>query len=495
MKMLKKKHEIKFNVYRSSFNPSESSGKIINEYSVGDAKVYIVDREGYGYYMVDEPDLDEEELETLNTIFEEVIRMDSADIDDVMMKIRGLSKSGESSDKFVYYVKRDMFGYRRLDVLFRDDEIEEISYTGYNSPVMIIHRKYSEYDWMETNIGFRDSNDINEYIRRLLSQISNRSVTTAHPYLDVISPTGDRISVTYQSEITLPGSTLAVRKFPKEPLTITKLLSFNTLSPLMAAYLWLLLEAKGYMMIVGAMGSGKTTLLSCLTNLINPNWKICTIEDTPEVKTFHKQWLRMKSRVPLYKSEVKPITLVDLVIIALRHRPDYIIVGETRSVEIQALTQAASLGHGCMTTFHGADARSALTRMGAPPLNVGISGQLLIWSIITTRRLHYRGRLIRKIVSVEEIDPYHYGGEPKLIEMFKWNSSNDVFTPPSSKEVVEKSVRLKHVMDYTGWSVDDIVDELDRRSRFLKSLVNRKIFIYSQVVDVIRKWYEDEAEH
>ena len=492
--MPKKKREIRFDVYRSSFNPSESSGKILDEYDVGEAKVYIVDRDGYGYYMVDEPDLDEEELETLNIIFEEVIRMESVDIDDIIMRIRGLG--GESSDKLVYYVKRDKFGYGRLDALFRDDYIEEISCTGYNSPVMIIHRKYGEYDWMETNIGFRDSDDINRYVRSKLCQMSGgKSVTTAHPYIDVISPTGDRISITFQSEMTLPGSTFSIRKFPKEPLTITKLLSYETLSPLMAAYLWLLLEAKGYIMIVGGMGSGKTTLLSCLTNLINPNWKICTIEDTPEVKTFHKQWLRMKSRVPLYESEVKPITLVDLVVIALRHRPDYIIVGETRSVEIQALTQAASLGHGCMTTFHGANARYALTRMGAPPLNVGISGQLLIWSIITTRRLHYRGSFIRKVVSVKEIDPYHYGEEPKLIEMFKWDSSNNVFTPDSSKEVVERSVRLRNVMDYTGWSVDDIVRELDKRSNFLKDLVDKEILKYSQVIDEIRKWYKNEAEY
>jgi len=499
--MPKNREEKIFHIYTASFNlDSDSSGelKVVEKYRVGDAEVYIVENDGYGYYMVNEPNLSNEELKALSDVLDELIRMVPPRIhnpdkflDDTLRKfgeMKGfrdiISRSG---DKLKYYIKRDMFGYERLDVLFRDDDVEEISCTAYNSPVTVIHRRYSEYDWMRTNIHFKDIDDMNRYVRRL-AQVSGKNVTTAQPTIDAISPTGDRIAVTFQSEITLPGPTLAVRKFPKHPLTITQLLKFNTLSPLMAAYLWLLIEAKGYIMIVGAMGTGKTTLLSCLTNLIHPNWKVATIEDTPEVRTFHEQWLRMKSRIPLFKSEVAPITLVDLVIISLRHRPDYIIVGETRSVEIQALTQAAALGHGCMTTFHGSDAQNALTRMAAPPLNVGISGQLLIWAIVVTRRLHYRRKAIRRVVSIEEVDPYFYE-YPKLIQIFKWSPADDTFSPDDPKEVVKRSVRLKTVMEMTGWTEDDVVKQLSLRSQVLKSLVNRGIFNYADVVDEIKRWY------
>jgi len=495
-----KKVEKIIDIYWARFDPGELNpeGKVLEHYKVGEADVYIVDKDGYGYYMVNEPNLDEEDLRALAEISDEMIRMISIRVEDPkkfveesLLKIgemRGLRNVIERSmDKLSYYIIRDMFGYERLDVLFNDEDVEEISCTGYNSPVTVIHRRYGEYDWMKTNIGFRGQDDIDRYVRRL-SQKSGKNVTTAHPFIDAISPTGDRVSVTFMSEITLPGSTIAIRKFPKQPLTITHLLNYNSLTPLMAAYLWILVESKGYIMIVGAMGTGKTTLLSCLTNLINPNWKVCTIEDTPEVKTFHEQWLRMKSRVPLYKAEVRPITLVDLVIISLRHRPDYIIVGETRSVEIQALTQAAALGHGCMTTFHGSDARNALTRMAAPPLNVGISGQLLIWAILTTRRLHYRGKAIRRVVSIEEVDPYFFE-HPKLIKIFSWNPTDDTFEPDDPAEVVKRSVRLKTVMDMTGWTEDDLVNELRSRCEFLQSLVDRKVFDYKDVVSEIRGWY------
>jgi len=500
-KIKRETHEI----YMARFDPGSlhNPDSIIDSYRIGDVEVYIVDREGYGYYYVNEPPLDDEEYNILSSIIDEFPKLTGRraleipkeyidkTIDENLEKyarIKGLKEVvSRARERFKYYIKRETAGYRRLDVLFRDDDIEEISCTSFKSPVYVIHRRYNEYDWMKTNIGFKSLDDMNKYVR-WLTQISGKQVTTAHPYIDAISPTGERIAVTYGREITLPGPTIAVRKFPKNPLTITKLLSFNSLSPLMAAYLWLLLEAKGYIMIVGGMGTGKTTLLSCLTNLINPIWKVATIEDTPEVKTFHEQWQRFISRVPTFKTETSPITLVNLAIISLRYRPDYIIVGETRSVEVQALTQAASLGHGCMTTFHGSDSRYALTRMAAPPLNVGVSEQILIWAIVTTRRVSYQGKSVRRVIKIEEIDPY-FSEYPKLIEVFKWNPLDDSFFPNDPEEVVKRSSRRKMLMDYTGWSEEDIIDELRRRSEFLSQLVEDKVFNYIDVVEAVKKFY------
>ena len=503
--MQKHEHKISYSLFRASITKEDLNGELIDKYTIKypicEIEIYIIDRNGEPYYLVNEPILNDNEGRLYNVILDKLtyIAKPTRNIDpltylndtiELISENLGIKKDiNRCKNKLLYFLYRDIFGYERIDVLIRDENVEEISYVNYHSPISIIHRKHSQYEWMKTNIYFFNTEDQDRFIRRL-AQLCGKAVSTAYPIVDAISSEGHRIAITFQDEITLPGSTFTIRKFLKEPLTITKIIKYNTISPLMAAYLWLLLEAKGYIMIIGAMASGKTTLLSCLTNLINPNWKICTIEDTPEIITFHEQWLRMKTRKPMFKTDTKPIDLIDLVIISLRHRPDFIIVGETRGVEIQALTQAAGLGHGCLTTFHGGDPIEALTRMASEPLNVKLAGQLLIWAIVTMRRLVSRGKVIRRVASIDEIHPTEYHNEkPKLVRIFEWNMSDDTFTPNDPHEVVKRSVRLREVMKFMGWNTDKLIKELEERELFLNKLVSRGVFRYSDVIREFKKFY------
>jgi len=285
--------------YMARVNP-HVEGEIIDRYSVETpimpVDVYIVDRGGVGYYLVDEPGLDGNELDAFLKVREaltyvvkpvvageksEAVKYLEESLDRALSELRA-DIGAEGRRKLLYYLHRDFFGYERIDVLMRDDGVEEISCVGHHANIHVVHRGHSGYDWLRTNIGFRDPEECDSLVRRLV-QLCGKSVTTATPIVDAITPEGHRLSVTFQSEVTLPGSTFSIRKFLRDPLTITRIISFGTLSPLMAAYLWLLLEFKGYVMVIGAMASGKTTLLNCLANLINPSWKVCTIEDTPEV--------------------------------------------------------------------------------------------------------------------------------------------------------------------------------------------------------------------
>ena len=481
-------------------------GELIEKYNVGQAEVYIVERDGEGYYLINEPHLTEDDEALYNIIMDKLsyVLKPARDVDPKEYLNENIMNIAEelgireqvkrSMDKLSYYLTRDIFGYERIDVMMRDPEIEEISSVSYLKPVSIVHRYHNEYYWMKTNIGFEDSEDIDRFVRRL-TQLCEKSVSSSVPIVDAISPEGHRISVAYQDEVTLPGSTFCIRKFTSEPLTITKVLDFGTLTPLMTAYLWLMLDVRGYIMIIGAMATGKTTMLSCLTNLIHPNWKVCTIEDTPEVVTFHDQWLRFKSRKPLFKTDIKPIELVDLVIASLRHRVDFIIVGETRGVEIQGLVQAAALGHGCLTTFHGGSAWHALRRMSAPPLNVRLGDQQSIWAILLMKRLNLGNRVVRRVTSITEVHPSETDGDmPKLIEVFKWNIKNDSFEPSTPEEVVKRSVRLERIMETKGWDENRLIEELRLREQILKSLVERKIFRYTDVVEHIKRFYVERGK-
>ncbi|HDN75711.1 MAG TPA: hypothetical protein ENG05_01115, partial [Acidilobales archaeon] len=142
--------------------------------------------------------------------------------------------------------------------------------------------------------------------------------------------------------------TFAIRKFREDPITITDMIEWGTISPELAAYLWLLIEHKKTGLILGITGSGKTSTLNALATLFRPTVKVVTIEDTPELRLPLENWVQLVAR-PSYgigPQKIGEITLYDLVKISLRYRPDVIIVGEVRGEEAYVLFQSiASVSH------------------------------------------------------------------------------------------------------------------------------------------------------
>jgi len=336
-------------------------GEVLDRYSVDQAAVFIADSDGRGLYLVSEPELTAEEQRIYSLLMESLYysMKPAVRVEDPMKYVEGfIWESAEdlgivdavqkSFQKLKYYISRDAFGYGPLHVTMLDPDVEEISVTSYATPVNVIHRRFTQYDWLETNITFGSEDALRNYVQRL-AQRAGKSVTIAIPFCDAMTREGHRIAVTFADEVTLPGSTLSIRKFPESPLSMAHLLRFRTLTPLMASYLWLVAEYKGFVMTVGAMGSGKTTMLNCILTMIDPTLKIATIEDVPELRIPHPSWQRFKARHTYSITEAKfDIDLMDLVKLSLRYRPDYIVVGEVRGEEIRALVQAAALGHGCL---------------------------------------------------------------------------------------------------------------------------------------------------
>src|SRR4030043_685030 len=211
----------------------------------------------------------------------------------------------ESYKKIYYYLCRDFIGVNEIEPILRDYFVEDIECNGVNSPVYIIHRLYRN---IKTNISF-GSMEKRESLVEKLAQRCGKYISYAQPILDGSLSDGSRVNATYTKDITNKGPTFTIRKFTKTPWTPTQLLSFNTLSPEMLAYLWLLVEHKMNILIAGGTSSGKTSLLNAIAFFIPPEARVVSIEDTRELNLPRDNWLPSVVRSAKGIGEVGEISL------------------------------------------------------------------------------------------------------------------------------------------------------------------------------------------
>jgi len=444
------------------------NGKILlDEYEVEGVKIRIYDENGIGYYEVNEPELNHQEKRIVDEILRELYYSDIKDIEEEIFKVvKNTKLSDESVEKIVYYIKKNI-KYGELTPLILDPLVEEIECKGYGSPISIVHRKYSrKYYRLFTNIILESEDDVIRVIEKLANK-ANKSVNFAKPYLEFSLPEGHRVAATISKEISIPGSTFDIRKFPNNPITIIDLIKNGTLNEIIASYLWFLLDYKPFLMILGPTGSGKTTLLNSLLSLVNPMYKIVTIEDTPEINLEHKNWIRFVSRATtLGKYD---ISLLELSRLALRYRPDYMVIGEVRGKEIEALIHAAASGHGSITTFHGAKPVDAVTRI-LSLVNDELAQLFLqgIWGFIVLGSREMNGKN-RYVSAIYEVIPAK--GKIKFRKIVKWSYKANEYLPTSLEKIIEKSYRINWIIRNYEISKDEVIQNLQRRIEFLRKLL------------------------
>jgi flagellar protein FlaI len=477
-------------------------GEVLDKYVVDQATVFVVDENGKGVYAVNEPPLDPDELKTYSLLMENLfysLKPLTAKVEDPMAYVESfiwntaeelgiLDSVGKSFKKYRYYMVRDAFGYGPIHVPMNDEDVEEVGCVGYGRPVNVIHRRFTEYDWLETNILFRSEDELAVFNQRL-AQRCGKSLTVAIPFADAMTREGHRLALTFAGEVTLPGSSFAVRKFPQNPFSMTTLLKFGTLSPLMAAYLWLIEDYKGFIMVLGPTGSGKTTLANALLTMVSPDVKIATIEDTPELVLPHVNWQRFKARHTYSITESRyEVDLLDLVKLSMRFRPDHVVVGEVRGEEVRALVQAAALGHGCACTIHAESPYAAIVRMRSPPMDVAEGGLMLIWCFVTLNRVKTAaGKAVRRVLDVTEVVPKVGGFDLK--EVFRWDAKTDSFSPEDAGKVVERSKRLETVKRLAGWDDERLEAELSVRAEWLRKLTEEGKLSYPDFSNAVRTFY------
>jgi archaeal flagellar protein FlaI len=272
-------------------------------------------------------------------------------------------------DIIKYYLIRDRVGYGKLEPLFYDPNLEDIHCTGVGK-VKTIHKVF---DLVYTSIEFIDDLELNKYILSTSERVE-RPASDAHSVVDAIMPDGSRVNFIYGRDVSLEGSSFTIRKFASTPVSVTQVVNWGTMSAELAGYLWLALENGMNLFVCGETASGKTTTLNAISAFIKPVDKVYTVENTPEVSMPHDVWQHLVTRGSDKESkEGSGVSYLDLLIAALRSRPNYIIVGEIRGEEGAVAFQAMQTGHPVMSTFHAGKVQTMIQRITGPPINVPIA--------------------------------------------------------------------------------------------------------------------------
>ncbi|HDJ89383.1 MAG TPA: protein kinase, partial [Thermoprotei archaeon] len=394
--------------------------------------------------------------------------------------VRGLNE--ESWNKVLYFVERDLLGYGPINALMEDWNLEDISCDGVNRAIHVWHRKYES---IPTNIVFVDREYLREFIIKL-AHLGGKHVSAAFPIVDTMLPGRHRLAATFGEEVSPRGSTFTIRKFREKPFSIVELISEGNIDTWTAAYLWLMLENRMTLMIIGGTAAGKTTFLNAIASFIKPGMKIVTIEETAELNLPHVNWVQLISRESygLGESKLGEISLYDLVRVSLRYRPDYIIVGEIRGAEAFVLFQAMATGHGGLTTFHADSLQNAIRRLMSPPMNISEPYiPMLNIVIYVSRTALPNGTFGRRLRDLWEIEDYG-----KYRRLVVWDMKND------RHMIVSDSYLLDVLSERLGRDKNDLLDEIARRQIFLLWLKERKILEMKDVARHISMYYNFPEE-
>ncbi|MCA0454602.1 MAG: type II/IV secretion system ATPase subunit [Chloroflexi bacterium] len=374
-------------------------------------------------------------------------------------------------DAIRYRVLRDKVGLGILQPLLLDSNIEDISCSGVGH-IFVEHKIFKS---VQSSITFVDHDDVDEFAVWLGEWIKS-PVTVRNPLVDAILPDGSRINIVYGREISKRGSNFTIRKFSGTPTSVLELVDFGSLNYTMAAYLSLMLENGMNCFVVGATASGKTTLLNAITAFIKADSKIVTIEDTPEVQVPHANWVQESTRSGGGEKKGSDVGMFELLRAALRQRPEYIIVGEIRSVEAVVAFQAMQTGHGVMSTFHAASVEKLIQRLTGDPINIPKTyiDNLNLAVIQSAVRLT-DGRAARRVLSVNEIIGYDPITESfSFLEAFRWNSTTDQFEFPGymNSYLLEQIVAIKRGIP--PHRRKEIYNEIKRRAKIFEKLHKEK---------------------
>ena len=268
--------------------------------------------------------------------------------------------------RMVREIYEDSFSFGPVSFLINDDRITEIMINNFNEV-------YIEEDdaIRKTEIIFRDNNHIRNMVDKILSPLGLR-VDESSPMVDARLKNGSRINVVL-NPITINDVVVTIRKFKKNIMDIESLKKEGMINKKVADFVKVCVESKLNIIVSGATSTGKTTFLNIISNFIQPDERIITIEETLELNLNLPHIVKLESRPPNLEGKGE-ITIRDLVRNSLRMRPDRIIVGEIRGAEAVDVLQAMNTGHsGSMTTVHSNSPKDLVTRLETMILMSGLN--------------------------------------------------------------------------------------------------------------------------
>jgi pilus assembly protein CpaF len=269
---------------------------------------------------------------------------------------QGVPLSASERDHLAQEVVDEVFGLGPLEPLLKDDSISDILVNTYNS-IYVERRGVLE----KTTLTFQDDRHLLHIIDKIVSAVGRR-VDESSPMVDARLPDGSRVNAIIPP-LAVDGPILSIRRFARIPLEMEDLLRNQMLTPPMMELLRGAVKARLNIVVSGGTGAGKTTLLNVLSGFISDRERIITIEDSAELQMKQDHVVRLETKPPNVEGK-GGVKQRELVINALRMRPDRVVIGEVRGAEALDMLQAMNTGHdGSLTTVHANTPRDALARL------------------------------------------------------------------------------------------------------------------------------------
>ena len=477
-------NDIKINVPKNKFE-TDITYPIVEPFSY--AHIYF-DRSTYDLvYEIIEPKLTENEEKIYkNIIFyiEKLLYIKLSEIGnlndtisylqrlyDFVLNDLGIQLGQSSYEKIFYYIFRDLYGYNKVDSLLRDPLIEDIECSGSGYPIFVVHRYFGN---LKTNIILNDK-EIRDLIEKFALR-AGKHISYAEPILDATLPDGSRVNATYSQEITTHGPTFTIRKFREIPWTPIELIRLGSATPEIFAYLWLAVEFRKNIIIIGGTASGKTTILNAISMFIPPSARIVSIEDTREIKLYHPNWI--PSLVKYSSDKNREIDMFELLRMSFRQNPDYVIVGEVRGEEAYVMFQGMASGHSSLSTMHAESTRALISRLTTPPINLSTTLIELLNVVVIMQHDNFLGTNLRRIKEVNEIIKYN-----RFNIAYKWN--------PFKRKYLEnpKKYLFRLIENDYGIRYKELYDEYIKRVKLLYRLSELNISDFQTFSKIIQMYY------
>ena len=268
----------------------------------------------------------------------------------------GIPFSASERMRLAGEVMDEVFGLGPLEPLLQDPTITDILV---NTASMVYVERGGVLE--KTPVVFKDNQHLMHIIEKIVSKVGRR-VDESAPMVDARLSDGSRVNAIIPP-LAIDGPILSIRRFGTDPLTADDLLSYRELTPVMMGVLQSAVQARLNIVVSGGTGAGKTTLLNVLSGFVSPRERIVTIEDSAELRLKQEHVVRLECRPPNVEGK-GGVRQRELLINALRMRPDRIVVGEVRGEEALDMLQAMNTGHdGSITTVHANTPRDALARI------------------------------------------------------------------------------------------------------------------------------------
>lgn len=390
-------------------------------------------------------------------------------------------------DRIEYRLLRDIHGLGPLEPPMADTCNEDVHVIGPTE----CYVDHEIFGMLSTNVQWPDERTYESWLRNIGERM-NHPVSDADPIIDSTLPDGSRINIIYSDDVSVKGPSITIRQAEEEPLSLLQIVKWGTISPELAAYLWLCLENERTVFVVGETAAGKTTTLNAMFTFIPRDKKIYTAEDTAEVHPPHANWQQLLTREG-QGDGTSDVEMFDLVAAALRSRPDYICVGEVRGEEAQMAFQAMQTGHPVLLTFHASDVGSMIQRFTGNPINIPKTFMDNCDVALFQNRVKKGDDILRRVTTVQEIEGYSEEHDGIITrQAFNWDVIDDnvEFVGQNNSYVLEEQIAPLLGLNNSL----DVYEELERRAEIIRRLVAADITGYHETNQAFEAYYSDGVQ-